>query len=353
MASNPLGEGVPSELTVEVRPVPLDEVATCLEELYGIKCQVIEPLGGESDRNYHVIDRNGSQYVCKIAHPSADENVLTLESQVLQHLEKVAPRLPLQRVTPTRYGCYFGRFESDLDSAIVRVYTYLEGVPMHSAPPTQAVRRSLGVLHGELIRALAMWCGPQPFRDLLWDLSRVERVLTLLPHVIDEKKRQLASYHLEQYVIKAKMLQDQLPRQLIHGDLNPFNLLMDRQATEIVGVLDFGDVNSAPAINDVAIAASYLMSASPQPLNHVCEYLEGYCSVQPLLPGEVEILFPLITARLAMTLVITEWRAALHPGNRIYILKNNLVAWTGLRQAARLSETQARQRLAQAAFLQP
>jgi hypothetical protein len=45
---------------------------------------------------------------------------------------------------------------------------------------------------------------------------------------------------------------------------------------------------------------------------------------------------------MAMTVVISSWRAARYPANRNYILRNNAAAWARLRRMAKLSRDQAK-----------
>jgi hydroxylysine kinase len=63
--------------------------------------------------------------------------------------------------------------------------------------------------------------------------------------------------------------------------------------------------------------------------------------VLPLEPDELRVLFDLITTRMAMTIVISSWRAARYPANRNYILRNNAAAWARLQRVATLSRDQA------------
>jgi Ser/Thr protein kinase RdoA (MazF antagonist) len=51
--------------------------------------------------------------------------------------------------------------------------------------------------------------------------------------------------------------------------------------------------------------------------------IAAYHAVLPLEPAEFSVLFDLITTRMAMTIVISSWRAARYPANRNYILRNN------------------------------
>jgi hypothetical protein len=45
---------------------------------------------------------------------------------------------------------------------------------------------------------------------------------------------------------------------------------------------------------------------------------------------------------MAMTIVISSWRAAIYPANRDYILRNNAAAWARLQRIANLSRDQAK-----------
>jgi hypothetical protein len=49
-----------------------------------------------------------------------------------------------------------------------------------------------------------------------------------------------------------------------------------------------------------------------------------------------------------MTVLITEWRAARHPGNRAYILKNHPAAVAGLIQLSGIARVEAQSRFRRA-----
>jgi Ser/Thr protein kinase RdoA (MazF antagonist) len=69
--------------------------------------------------------------------------------------------------------------------------------------------------------------------------------------------------------------------------------------------------------------------------------IAAYHAVLPLEPAELRVLFDLIATRMAMTIVISSWRAARYPANRGYILRNNAAAWARLQRVAKLSRDQA------------
>ena len=66
--------------------------------------------------------------------------------------------------------------------------------------------------------------------------------------------------------------------------------------------------------------------------------MRGFCELRPLEPIETDLFPTLVTARLATTIIIAEWRATLRPDEKDYILRNHAFAWRGLK---RLSEAPA------------
>ena len=329
--------------------IPLDAVVGLLRETYGIECAALERLSGERDQNYRVVDSEGRAFVCKITHPSEPRIVTDLQTSVFRHLAAAIPALPVQHLVPTLTGAD----ATTVDEAVVRVFTYLRGTPMHLVAPSKDMRSALGTVHARLDRVLAQLSMDVPQHDLLWDLTHFARIRTLLKHIGNTKHRTMAERYFSLYEKSAAPYLGSLHAQLIHNDLNPHNVLVDPASGEIIGILDFGDLVCAPRIYDVAVAASYFMPSGEAPLSHVADYLRAYHSESPLSDQEIGVLYPLIIARLVMTVAITEWRAGLHPENRDYILRNNARAWAGLLQAVDLSYCQASSYLHEACAANP
>ena len=134
-----------------------------------------------------------------------------------------------------------------------------------------------------------------------------------------------------------------LPSQPVHNDLNPHNIVVDPKThADVAGIIDFGDLTWTARVNDLAIAAAYQVADIDDPLAPACEMIAAYHEVLPLEPAEFDVLFDLIATRMAMTIVISSWRAARYPANRDYILRNNAAAWARLRRVTTLSGDQAR-----------
>jgi hydroxylysine kinase len=151
----------------------------------------------------------------------------------------------------------------------------------------------------------------------------------LLPHIATDR-RGLVECALERFKTRVAPVLGALPAQVIHNDLNPHNVVVSDAGDAISGIIDFGDLVYAPRICDVAIAAAYHARREGDPFVDIAEYVAAYQAASPLHEDERGILTDLIVSRMAMSTLISTWRATLHPDNRDYILRNVQSAWAGL-----------------------
>ena len=71
---------------------------------------------------------------------------------------------------------------------------------------------------------------------------------------------------------------------------------------------------------DPAIAAAYQAFGSADPLDPLVEVVTAYHAIRPLSAAELRLVPELAAARMAQSLLISAWRAELHPDNVDYIL---------------------------------
>jgi hydroxylysine kinase len=341
---------VPFELspTLAVHPTPIDthEAAAFLQSAFGIS-GTLEALRSERDENF-VVTAGADQFVLKFANPAEDRALTLYQSRALAHVARQTS-ICVPRVTSALSGEAFAEFR-DRDGRIrlVRLLTYLPGMMIAQAKISATLRTRIGAALAELDEALAGLTAPCPAQDLSWDMERALRLRHLLDNIESLANRRLAERALDAFESSVVPVYSGLRAQVIHNDLNPFNVLVDPDDHErIVGIIDFGDIIHAPVIQDLAIAASYHVGRDAESLRPVGEMLAGYLSVNRLTSDEIHLLPDFIAARLAMTIIITEWRAAQFPDNRAYILKNHPAAVAGLTQLAALSRTEAQERLAE------
>jgi len=323
-------------LNEPVPPVSVEDAEALARAYFGVEAAA-EPLGGERDRNFHLRETGGEEWVLKIVHPAEDPELTDLQSQALMHLASRDPGLPVPRVRLPLRG-----YRADVlwqrgtgpgsVASRIRMYSFLPGAPMHLTASTSVLRRNLGGTLARMDLALQDLRHPAESHDLAWDAQNVARVGHLLG---DSDGDDLARQALDHFVDHAAPGLARLRTQIIHNDFNPHNILTQEVGDpRIAGIIDFGDLIRGPLVQDLATAAAYQIADGGHPLVGPAEVVGAFHDVCPLLAHEVEVLFDLIVARLILIITITGWRARNHPENRDYILRNSQRARAGLRRLA-------------------
>ena len=326
-------------LTTPPPDVSLEEAARILEDGYGL-CGRLQLLAGERDRNFLLETEAGWKGVLKVYSRVDAPEMRDFQHGALLHVARSGHSGLVPELVPTRDGeaelLFAGR---DGDHWVI-LLSCLPGICPAATPHTPLLRRNLGRAIGELHVALADYRHACEDRVLLWDHMQVLRMRHFAPDIADAAHRVWLTAFLDRFehVVRPQALA--LPRQVIHNDLSTSNVLVDAEATDrITGIIDFGDIVRAPRINELAVAASYFLTGDGDLVSEMADLIEGYETVQPLLDAEVALLPDLIQARLATRILIYQWRAALFPDNRGYILRNSEGAW---RMIDRMKQSPAR-----------
>jgi hydroxylysine kinase len=332
-------------LDVAAPLVSVDQARELGRTFFGLEAVAIRPLTGERDRNFHLTDAAGAEYVLKVVHPAEDAGVTDFQSRALLHVAAADPSLATPRVVRPIGAGEAGDVAWNVAGEPlrrVRCLTYLAGRPLHLTTRSMAQRRHLGAFLARLDVALAGFSHPAENHDLLWDLKRAYRVRGLLAEIPDAERRALPEQALDRFAAHVVPVLPSLRAQVVHNDFNPHNVLAGASDdAEIAGVIDFGDMVRAPLIQDLATAAAYQVVADGHPLQGAAEMAAAFHAVLPLEPAEIAVLPELIATRLALTIAISSWRAARHPDNADYILRNQGTAWAGLRRLHDLGRQEA------------
>ncbi|MCU0902995.1 MAG: phosphotransferase [Tabrizicola sp.] len=284
----------------------------------------LHPLTSERDQN-HRLDTATASYTLKLANPAEPAALTDVQTQALLYTAHHAPNLPTPRVIPTRDG----QTILPTPDGALRLLTWLPGTPLAHLPRTSALAASIGRALGQLDATLARFHHPAADHHLLWDIRNTPDLAPLTEALPPELKPRITAF-LTHFTTSTAPALAQHPRQVIHGDFNPHNLLADPAApTRLTGILDFGDMTLSHRICDLAVAASYLIDPADPPALLV-PLTHAYHQANPLTPQELELLPALITARLVTTLTISAWRAARYPDNAPYILRNAPTSRAGL-----------------------
>jgi hydroxylysine kinase len=344
-------------LSAASAPVTIEWAAALVRERYG-PIDEVSPLSGERDANFLLRTTDGAHglprhCMLKVSHPLEAPLVTDFQTQALLHIAAADPTLPVQRLVSTLDGrASFEVRASDGARRVVRLFSYLPGLPMPRARRSASQRANVARTLARLDRALSGLQHPAGALELPWDIQRADRVRSLLEHVADPARRALAERALDGFVQRAKPALAGLRRQPIHNDFNFYNLLVDEHDHDrIAGILDFGDMVEAPLIDDLAVAASYQIEAGEDggdALATIAQFAAAYHGELPLQPAELDLLFDLIRSRLVMVVAISGWRAARQPENAAYLLRNNAVSWARLQACDTIAVADARAALRQA-----
>jgi hydroxylysine kinase len=344
-------------LSAASAPVPIAWAESLVRERYKLLGHMT-PLSGERDANFLLrvtpgIEAVPHQYMLKVSHPVETPLVADFQTQALLHVAAKDPELPVQRVVPTVDGRpSFDAEAPDGARRVVRLFGYLPGLPMPRARRSAAQRANVARALARLDRALSGLRHPAGELELPWDIQRADRVRSLLVHVADPVRRALAQRAIDGFTQRAKPVLPGLRRQPIHNDFNIYNLLVDdHDHDRIAGILDFGDMVQAPLIDDLAVAASYQIEEAGDALATIAQFAAAYHALLPLQPAELDVLLDLVRARLAMVVAISGWRAARHPENAAYLLRNNAVSWARLQACDAIAISDARTTLRRACAL--
>jgi 4-aminobutyrate aminotransferase-like enzyme/Ser/Thr protein kinase RdoA (MazF antagonist) len=279
-------------------------------DLYGLAVSV-SPLPGERDSNFRLRSADAREFVLKIqgvaAGAQADVDSADCLVSVLDHLAEQDPALPVPRLFPTQRGEAIGRFGRDQIDYATCLVSFLPGRLLAESRPDEPLLHTVGATLARVDRALQGFFHPSLTRRLAWDVRRLPELAEFSAYIDSPALRET----VERIAVAFRAC---LPRlrglrsQAIHGDCHAGNLLVDAGGQSICGILDFGDMIHAPRIFEPAVAMSELLTEAGAPAASVAAVLRGYAQGQTLRAEEVELLYDIITARHAVTVLVHAWR---------------------------------------------
>ena len=316
-----------------------DEALHVAADRYGVYATA-RPLPGEQDQNLLLTTEDGERYVLKISHAGEDRAVLEMQVAALAHLAACAPAIAVPRVRPALSGETIATItRADGATHLVRLLTYLPGKLLAGTNPhTPELLRALGATLGTVDRALLSFTHPAAERALRWDLPRVGWVRDYLDYLPTPARRATVEGLLARFEAEARPLLPRLRTSVVYNDAHTGNVVVSAAPpgqTPSLGLIDWGDTLRTATVCELAIACAYAMMERPDPLAAAMDLVAGYHAALPLTEDELAALYPLIGARLAISVVNSAYLQTVEPGNA-YLTISEAPAWELLDRLATL-----------------
>lgn len=285
----------------------------------------LTPLASYADRNFKISTAHGN-FVLKIANPNWSWGDLDLENAALLHLKKSGTTLTLPQPIPAHSGAYIIAFRSDSGKAChLRLMSFVEGEVYAQASQNTDIdqallQASLGAALAQLNRGLADFTHSAMHRHVDWDISNLATLNSEIAQLNDVPFADMVRKHVHYFAENQANWKSSLPMQMIHNDSNDFNVIVT--GGQVNALIDFGDMCYHLRVVDLAIAIVYALQTIKD-VNEVCAVIarivSAYHQHAALSRAELEVLYPLITARLCQSALMANRAYRQQPDND-YIL---------------------------------
>lgn len=314
----------------------LDFWAESLPRTWGISGKLTR-LDGEYDLNFLVEATNGKDYVLKVMRAGCAADLVDMQIKALAHIADSAPGLPFPKVFPSLGGTSLPELTDEEGQA--RLAWLQERLPgdcyAKVTPKSQSLILKLGRVLGATDRALKDFRHDGLNRDFKWDLIQAGWVGEQLTAITDPHRQGLMR-EIANAFTAVKPTLESLPKQAIHNDANDYNILIDGdlgEAKQVTGLIDLGDMCAAPRVCDLAIAGAYVVLDHPNPEAALVALVQGYHAAARLSPQEIDLIWPLLQMRLAVSVVNSTLMAIENPEDP-YVTISQAPAWRFLENPA-------------------
>lgn len=290
--------------------INLETAAALLRNTYAIQGK-LSPLPSERDQNFLIVKEDKEKVVLKIANAGERRSFIEAQNEALAYAASQLSFCP--RIITTKQGESVTELQSDKGIHLVRLMTYIEGVPLAQVrSDNSVVLQDLGRQLGRFDRVFANFDHEAFHRDFHWDLSNGPRVLTEYVELIDDRDlRRLVESFVRR--VDSGSLKPSFRRSVIHGDANDYNVIV--RDSHIVGLIDFGDMVYSYTVGDLAIGLAYVILNKREPLSVAADVVTGYLKEYSLTDDELRGLWDLTLLRLCMSVCLSAYQQMMNPDN--------------------------------------
>ena len=303
-----------------------------IKKVWGVDV-TLSKLSGEYDLNF--LARGEVNYIVKVMRPKCPSSFVNMQCSALTHIRKSAPNTPVPQIIKTRAGKDYSIIaDKDGCDRVVWVLEKLAGkVYADFARKSDELNYQIGQAAGLMDKALETFEHSDLERQFKWDLCEALWIVADINIVKDPARKEILNTIIADYkAIKPAL--DQLSKQAIHNDINDYNILVDGglySPEKLTGIIDLGDMCVGPRICDLAIAGAYIVLGHDRPVKALKALITGYHEENPLTTHEIDLLWPLLRMRLAVSVVNSTLMAKDNP-NDPYVVISQKPAWDFLEE---------------------
>lgn len=294
-------------------------------------------LATEKDDTFLIDAGADGRYILKVSNASESAAEIDFQCALMTHVADSPVGELVPRIVPSVDGTTLVPVDGSDGPRLARVMTFMEGTPLDECESSAPEREFVGEVLALLRHATQSFTHPAGSRLLPWNVVTLPALEPLLDVIENPAQRELLSRGLARFNDVVVPVLPELRTQVVHNDFSKSNLLVDHAHPRFVtAVLDFGDALTAPIAVDVSTA---LLNQLPRdlaehPQDNMFEagfdLLRGYLRCADLTDLELEIVPHLVMGRAIARALITNYRAALIPGNVEYIMRNTEQGWAQL-----------------------
>ena len=246
-----------------------------LAENYGIAGE-LQRLPGEN-LNFKVTTDEGAHFVLKVVDEHMPPAVADMESALLNHLSGSGFPLELPHIILNKDKKIETRIKIHTNDQLrARLIEFIDGIIWEDINDiSQELLSDAGLLLAEFDQALSGFDHPAAHRDHRWNLANAGQHMDKAELIEDAEDRELVLWAFELWRQVSERLPD-LPHQVIHG-------------------------------------LAYLMMDHENPLTVAATVTSAYTEAVMLSEAELDVLFPLVCGRLAVSTCMATARMAEQP----------------------------------------
>ncbi|WP_409417836.1 aminotransferase class III-fold pyridoxal phosphate-dependent enzyme [Flavobacterium sp. PS2] len=307
-------------------------------EHYGLSATV-KALDGYDELNFILTDEKNQKYILKLSDENQPYPFLDAQVKIIQHLSKSPLAESFQQFSINKNGEALTQIIKDNKTYYVRILSFLEGIFWHEEQKKSSTALyNLGAFMGNMDKALQDFSHPAMHRHYTWDISRAGDVNEKLKYITNHERRRIAGYFLLQFDTEVLPQIHTLRHAYIHNDANDCNVMA--QGEETTGLIDFGDMVYSALINNLAIACTYAILESDDPLTAASFIVKGYHETYPLTTQELDLLYYLIAGRLCISVTQSAYNASLNSDNAHHFITEK-PAWELLYKLIKINPIKA------------